>query len=370
MLTTVWRGAGRRARVTVALAALMVLAGCTSPSPPPSPGAVAADPQSWPAIVRRSLDDTALDGTALELPDRANVFAARIFAGDSPAYAFVEAGGGAFTENFFPASAIKVLAALGALDYLAGFGLTGDAVVDDGYTVRDYYDAALRWSSNEDYSALVRLAGVAWLNNRFLPDNGFADTAIQEPYGADEQVRWSPAMALSEQGREVDLPAREGDDDYGCDGGNCSNLFDLADAVRRVVLDRELPAGERFALAPADIAGLQDALLGAEGFIAPGVADVLGPDAKIYSKPGWVPGLDCVEAAVIDAGGAGRYLVAVSAPDDDGCDMLPRMARGVLDVLTRCERAVAVRADASLVDVAGGRQVGPAAAGSRAGCRL
>ena len=48
---------------------------------------------------------------------------------------------------------------------------------------------------------------------------------------------------LSEEGREVILPERSADDDYGCAATNCSTLFELVDAVRRVVLNDEIRGG-------------------------------------------------------------------------------------------------------------------------------
>jgi len=171
-------------------------------------------------------------------------------------------------------------------------------------------------------------------------------------------------MVLTEGGREVDVPERIGSYDYGCGGANCTNMFELADAVRRVVLDAELPASERFDVGAADVAGLQDALAGAEGFIAPGVAEALGPDARIFTKPGWVPGLDCVETAlVVDPTTGHRFLISVSAPDDGSCEELAGMARDILEVLEGCDDGTALRSDGSRVGITDGRQIGPAAAG-------
>jgi hypothetical protein len=336
---------------------LVVLAAC---SPPPTDDGAGPEPTAWAARVQASADRTTLAGGPDALPEGARVLAARIFpGGDVPAYAWFEAGGGGFDNNFFPASAVKLLAALGALDFARSLGFTGAAVVDGGYSLREYYDAALRWSSNEDYSALVRIAGVDRLNRQFLPEHGFGATAIQEPYGPGEQVTWSPEMTLTEGDREVVVPERQGDADYGCDGGNCATLFDLVDAVRRVVLDGEIDGRERFDLDPADIAGLQDALAGAEGFIAPGVVDALGPDVRIFTKPGWVPELDCVETAlVVDDATGHRFLVAVAAPDDGTCEELATMAADVLRVLEQCEDGAALRTDGKWVGIAGGRQTG------------
>lgn len=350
-------GTARRVVVTAALL-VSVLAGCTPPPDAAAPGA------AWDAQVRSAIDDTTLADAGIVLPDGANVLAARIFAGaDSPAYAYFEAGGGGFTNDFFPASSIKLLAALGALDFARSLGFTGDAVVDGGYTLREYYDSALRWSSNEDYSALVRIAGVDRLNRTFLPQHGFHATFIQEPYGPDEQVTFSPEMTLAEGGHVAVVPEREGDPDYGCDGGNCASLFDMVDATRRVVLDAELPASERFDLDPADIAGLQDALAGADGFIAPGVADALDPDVRILTKPGWVPDLDCVEVAVlIDPATGHRFLLALSAPDDGTCEELAAMAFDILRVLDHCDDGTALRSDGTRVRIVAGRQTGGAIA--------
>ncbi len=353
------RASGNTRLTGMALAVLLALLAACSP-PPPEAAPVVADPVAWAARVQASLDDVTLDGGGLQIPDGGNVLAVQIFGGgSSPAYAFYEAGGGAFADDFFPASSIKLLAALGALDLARSLGFTGNAVVDGGFTIHDYYDAALRYSSNEDYSELVRIAGVDRLNQQFLPDHGFLGTTIQEAYGAGEQVLYSPEMVLTEGDREVTVAEREGEYNEACGSGNCSTLFDLLDATRRVMLDAEIPAGERFDLSPDDIAGLQDALAGAEGFIAPGVAEALGPDALIFTKPGWVPYLACVEAAlIVDPTTGRRYLIGLSAPDDGTCEELATMARDVLQILAACDPSVAVRADGSRVSITDGRQSG------------
>jgi len=160
----------------------VLLALMTACTPTPAVPQVVADPTAWAGQVRRHVDTTTLADGGLQLGEGANVLAARIFdGGESPAYAFYEAGGGGFGGGFFPASAIKLLAAVGALDFARSLGFGGDAVVDGGYRLRDYYDAALRWSSNEDYSALVRIAGVDRLNRQFLPRHGYPSTSSRSP---------------------------------------------------------------------------------------------------------------------------------------------------------------------------------------------
>jgi hypothetical protein len=297
--------------------------------------AAAPGPRSWADVASVPIDRATLATHGVSVPEGANVFAARIVdAGPSPAYVPYEAGGGAFSTAFYPASSVKVLAALGVLELAYSSGFTGQAIVDGGFTLAEYYDGAIRYSSNADYDTLVRIAGVDWLNEEFLPSRGYRATRIQEAYAGGDGVTESPAVQLTEAERELVIPERLGRDDYGCEAANCSTLFELVDSVRRVVLHDELAPEDRFAIAPPDVAGLQDALAGAESWIGPGVTAALGSDATVYSKPGWTSGYDCVDVGVVvDEDASRRYLIGVSAPDDGECAMLATMAADVLTVL-------------------------------------
>lgn len=352
------------AKTDDAPAPFVVPAGRTKPAPEPTVEVVgsvprAERPAAWTALAARAIDDTSLPAEGVTVPPGANVFAARIVdGGASPAYMMFEAGGGAFSTAFYPASSIKVLAAAGALERAYASGFTGHAIVDGGYSLADYYDGAIRSSSNEDYDELVRIAGVDWLNEDFLPARGYPSTRIQDAYAEGDSVAESPPVELSEHGDELTLPERESREDYGCEAANCSTLIELVDSVRRVVLDGELPAEERFAVDPDDIAGMQDALLGAESWIGPGVAEVLGAGATVYSKPGWTSGDDCVDVALVaDHQTGDRYLIGVSAPDDGECAMLATMAAEVLTVLSHHADGQAVRTDGTSVPVVDGRAV-------------
>ena len=366
-LTVAWRsrragrdgGPARAAALVLSLAALVTFNVGTAGHAPSSPAVAPGDaggaelasgpivdpvrvggsrePTAWATIAGGAIDRTTLATEGVSVPDGANVFAARIVdGGPSPAYVPYESGGGAFSAAFYPASSIKVLAAVGVLELAYSSGFTGEAIVDGAYALSEYYDGAVRASSNEDYDTLVRIAGLDWLNEDFLPSRGYRTTRIQEAYAEGEDVVGSPAVQLTEGARELVIPERHGRDDYGCGAANCSTLFELVDSVRRVVLNDELPPEERFAIAPADVAGLQDALLGAESWIGPGAAVALGPDAIVYSKPGWTSGYDCVDVGLVaDGDTSRRYLIGVSAPDDGECAMLATMAADVLIVLAR-----------------------------------
>jgi hypothetical protein len=156
---------------------------------------------------------------------------------------------------------------------------------------------------------------------------------IQTSYTGGD-LHFSPAMTLSEGGRDLSLPPRTSSDDYGCETGNCSDLLELSESVRRIVLHDEIPAAERFQIDRADVTGLTNALLGADGYFPPAVIRVLGTGARVYSKPGEAADLDCLDVAMIEARPGQRFLLAVSVPEDQGgCEALVMLATGVLRFL-------------------------------------
>ena len=283
----------------------------------------------------------ALSAAGIDLPAGSNVYAA-VFDRTGPAVRLdqFEAGGGSKADDFWPASSVKLLAAVGALAFLKTLGFTGAATVVYGngssVPVRTLVDDAVEGSSNDAYDSLVEIAGVDWLNTTFLTAaNGFPDTVIQRSYIYPDVIS-SPAMTLSENGREVAVPARPTEGGFGVvDRGNRSNLLELTESVRRVVLHGVLPAGERFPIEAVDALDLEQALLAAEGWIDPAVARILGRRVLLYKKPGFVPGDDCVDVAYIeDLDRPHAYLVGVSTPDDGRlCQTLVDVARGTLAFL-------------------------------------
>ena len=257
------------------------------------------------------------------------------------AYEDFEGGAGALGRNFWPASSIKVLAALGALEFVGQQGFTGAATVSVGdgapRTIRSIYDAAVRVSSNSDYDLLVEIAGVDWLNEEFLtPARGFPVTVIQRSYTVGGNLRRTPAITLTEGTRKMVIPARDGKVDNDCAQGQCSDLLEMSESVRRVVLHNEIPEAERFRLAPADVTGVTSALLGAEGWFEPAVARVLGTGARIYGKPGQVPSRDCLDVTLIEGRNGQRLLLSATVPErQGGCPALVTLATAVLQFLNR-----------------------------------
>ena len=285
--------------------------------------------------------DAELAAGGYEVPEDANVYAVRVVEGpEGRVYQQFQAGGGPLASDFWPASSIKVLAALGALDFARSIGFSGAATItfDDGSpsrTLRSIYQPAIRDSSNYDYDLLVRIAGVDRLNEEFLTArNGFPVTALYRSYAGVELTE-SPAMMFEEGDRRAYVPARTTSRDPECPTGNCSNLFEMTESVRRIVMSNELPPDQRFDLEPADIEALADSLREAEGFFPAAVARALGSGARIWSKPGDALEHECLDVALVQSRTGKRFLLGASVPHSSGgCEALSRLARGVLELLS------------------------------------
>lgn len=321
---------GGRASAAVASSAVAVPA-----SLPPS------GPRSAPLSNPAQLEP-ALAALGYRLPPGAKVYGARIGRdAGGLTYEDFQAGGGALASDFWPASSIKVLAAVGALEFIGQAGFTGAATVTLGdeppRTVQSIYDDAIRSSDNGAYDDLVLIAGVNWLNQQFLTAaRGFPLTVIQKSYLVAGNLLTSPAMTLAEGNRKLTVAARTGTDDPSCPAGNCSNLYEMSESVRRVVFHNEIRESERFRIAPADVAGLTADLLAAEGWFEPAVAQVLGPSAHIYGKPGDVSTGDCLDVTMIEWAGGRKLLLAATVPEaQGGCPALVTLATYVLRIVSR-----------------------------------
>jgi len=180
----------------------------------------------------------------------------------------------------------------------------------------------------------VKIAGVDRLNSAFLTEaNGFPVTSIFQSYAGDD-LSYSPGMTLWEGDREAHIPARNAEVPPKCPVENCSNLLELTESVRRVMLNDELPPAERFDIGPADAVALEEALGRAEGFLPDAVAAVFGSGARIYDKPGDVEGRDCLDVAFVELAMHQRLLLAASVPHSSGgCDALTTLATGVMHLL-------------------------------------
>ncbi|MBU1534641.1 class A beta-lactamase-related serine hydrolase [Myxococcota bacterium] len=250
---------------------------------------------------------------------------------NSPAVRWYSYGDTAFTYspgNYWPASTVKLTAAVGALMTLSTYGLTSQAQVnftdDDGAysgTVETLMGDAIRISSNVAYNRLMEIAGFEAMNETYLTDQqGYPNMVLQRrythPYPASN-LRLSPEITYSEGALSGVIPQRQGTSTYvACDNeANCITLFELLDVMRRVTLHAELPAEEHFSVTPSDITRLLSALHDAPSTMESGAQMALGANITVYNKTGLVAGDDRLDhGLIVDDTTGERYLVAVSLP--------------------------------------------------------
>lgn len=253
------------------------------------------------------------------------------------------AGGPSFTRvhykdtgdrhDFWPASTIKLYTATAALVLINSLGVSLDASVTfyrqtDGQwveditrTVREMISGAIPCSSNEDYTLLLRFAGLDWLNQTFFsPGNGFTRTALMQGYVSSRPhyyKRDEPQRLLITEGgitltREHTWSGTSYAAKAGCtvaNGGgtaNCSPTSDMAEHLRRLFFHAQIPASERFSIRESDLDWYRhgdDAtrILNSQctGGGWPGVKNVL-PGASYYHKTGSISNTK-LDVAYVDA---------------------------------------------------------------------
>jgi len=319
------------------------------PDPDEGPGAD-GQPDGGPPLVDNTLPPWTWYQQGVAAADRSELQAAFTKAGYAPPQgtyllaARVEPGLGqpafqllslaetglAFSQgNYWPASTVKVTAAVGALWTLSKHGLSGAASVsftdDDGSysgTVKNLYEKALSVSDNVAYNRLMEIGGFDEINDQYLvPATSLPKMVLQRRYTKplpSSDLRTSPAISYTEGAKSGTIPQRVGVGQHpSCpQSGNCVTLFELLDVLRRVTLHAELPQADRFPLSDADVSGIKAALLVADkGFLEPGASQALGHKAKIENKPGQVSTDDRLDHALIQDTVTGeRFLIAWSMP--------------------------------------------------------
>ena len=175
-----------------------------------------------------------------------------------------------------PASSVKLFAALAAIDFARELGFSNDATLvfhgasgDRTRRLDDLVSRALGPSDNIAYNELVQFVGFDRMHETFLASaNGLRRTALRRAY---ERTRWmemgeassfmaSPRVTLRERGRTHELPARRGTARTDCGGSACTTLHDLGEAMRRLMLQEQLPAGGHFDLPREDLLTIRRAL--------------------------------------------------------------------------------------------------------------
>jgi hypothetical protein len=194
-----------------------------------------------------------------------------------PARAYDWHGTSADRDDWWPASTVKLFAAVAALEttHRLGFGPRtqvtyeypeGPVTLRLDRIVKD----ALIPSNNLAYDRLIEITGFDALHRQFFTkQHGFRNTVLLRAYGGrikDPVTQRginlnSPPITLSFGKKQKQLSERNGKPRGECpEQGNCTSLAELAETLRRVMLHDELPEAERFDLGKAELELLHSAL--------------------------------------------------------------------------------------------------------------
>jgi len=293
--------------------------------------------------------DPALDAIGPGIKKWATVCVVTTGPDGAPSFVWHDYAKTADATDFWPASTIKLYAAIAALELLneRGFSLEttisfehqeadGSWVLDCARAMREMLSEVFRRSSNEDYTLLLRLVGIDRMNTKFLtPERGFPHSALMRGY-----VEGRPYAYLRKEPQRVTLRETTGrteaiehtwsgryySEERGCTiidakTGNVTSPRELGECLRRVLYHEFIPDSERYHLSPDQLDFLRHGgrgLYGLEnksGDSTPlawdnAVATVF-PKARFFHKVGVISNYALEVAAVDDSENSGARFILV-----------------------------------------------------------
>jgi hypothetical protein len=316
--------------------------------------------------------DAAIDAIAPEVKKWASVCVVTTNGEGTPEFTWQQYGETGEATDFWPASTIKLYAAIAALELLEERDLPlettaifehreadGPWVVDCARTMREMLHAVFRRSSNEDYTLLLRLVGIDRINTHFLiPQRGFPHSALMRGY-----VLGRPYGYVREEAQRITLRGREGRIErvehtwsgrfyaqerggtiIDARTGNVTSARELAECLRRVIFHEHLPPAERYEISAEALAFLRFGGAGLSGLETKepassplawkDAADAVFPAARFFHKCGVISNYALDLAFVDDAAETGKRFIVVpvvaagsASKPESGELLVSRMAR-------------------------------------------
>jgi hypothetical protein len=235
--------------------------------------------------------------------------------------------------DFWPASTIKLPAAIAAIELLNEHKLDLDAsltfqhqekdgrwITDAARTPREMISEVFLRSSNEDYTLLLRLTGIDRLHESFFTaERGFAKTALMRGYTAERpwvylreepQRIVHPSVTFTHQWKGRSYAAERGCTIIDSKTGNVSTTRELCDTLHRVMFHEQIESAARFHLTSEQVRFLRE---GGDGFTGletrgadsgpsawKGAAETVFPEARYFHKAGLISNY-ALDLACIDA---------------------------------------------------------------------
>ncbi len=263
-------------------------------------------------------------------------------------------GTSAERDTWWPASAVKLYAAVGALSRLREWKFSPAAKVTYHYsekdggpvtvTVEEVVKAALIPSDNTAFDRLVEIAGYEWLNEWILSEEyGVTGTKLLRGYSGRHRyadsgrgsLRHNPKLTIKEGKKVKEIPEKLSTRTWDCkEPGNCTSLLDLAEVMRRVILHKRIPMIERFPLTGSELKLLEESLAAPRergNGVVDGLTAAFGKDRlTLYHKAGYAREWFSDNVFVIDKQTKRRWIVVMANRPGRNCLDQAAKAMGVI----------------------------------------
>lgn len=264
-------------------------------------------------------------------------------------------GGTAVEDDWNPASTVKLYAAVAAMQRVRALGFSGNAAVtfhgnrrEHTFQLSELVQEALTPSNNIAYNFLVQFVGFDEINRDFFNDtNGFSGTAVRRAYarrdwmelGESPSFRNAPALTIVEAGRSRRLDTRTGTVDPDCSGAACTTLADLAECMRRLMLQEQLDPAETYRIPRRELLTIRLALradrLRGEEVVQQLASAITGENVYFYHKAGFAGRWYSDVVYVYDPTSSQAWIVALAGYP--GRDSLNDAARLIGEIIAAGE---------------------------------
>ncbi len=272
-------------------------------------------------------------------------------------------------NDFWPASTIKLYAALAALELVTEMGLPLDVsigfehrdannhwIMDCARTLREMLSEVFMRSSNEDYTLLLRITGLDRINTKFLtPERGFKKSALMRGYVTRRPYAYLPREPQRITFRTADGTTKiiehtwaghawsedRGATVFDSKTGNCTSTAEMADCLRRLMFHEQIPEAERFHITQemADfiryggngLCGMETKGTDSGPFAWTKSGEAVYPSARFFHKCGHISNYILDLACLDDRSQSGRAVIIAASAATGEVPPIQTMCKALLE---------------------------------------